>query len=263
MPAELCGLTASLDVTFDADSRVKALQSTPGMELRGPFHEAGSPPTYFLRNVTAGVFADDCYRTAVCIESGAQVSLSGASATKVYEMAHGRAEAHASIEVRARGSLVYTPPPLILQRGSDFLQSTTISVGEGSSLFLAEVLILGRLARGEQCEFTRFRNSLVIKDAQSSSILTERFTLRGEDASMRATVGSFGVLASIVSLGGRPEVSLIRNELNALAGTWAGVTTLRHGGLFVKLAAESTEGTLSAIASLQQVMRAIRPGSRD
>ena len=142
------------------------VSSQPPLDLRGPLRTNTGHDLYYLRNSTAGVFGGDSYEVDVCAQFGASVQITSSSATKVYAMREA-ASSRVHLEAGHRSRIFWGPHATILQQGSDFSQETTV-VLNGGSLFLAEVVVFGRLSRGERHQFRRFGNWLKVVGASGA-----------------------------------------------------------------------------------------------
>ncbi|HWC29566.1 MAG TPA: urease accessory protein UreD [Dehalococcoidia bacterium] len=209
--ARLATLRGALDARFspgiNGGLRVEATERAP-LELRGPFG-GGALPGYYLRNTTAGILDGDCLDVVVTVESGAAVQVSATSATKVYAGA-------SSLDVRLRvepgALLVWGPQTTILHAASAHRQTTRLEVGWRA--VIAEVLVMGRLARGERYQFERFDNRLEVRRPESCEpAYRESYSLTpGPD--LAASMGGRGVLASLHAVGF--ESSMVSKRIEAI-----------------------------------------------
>lgn len=200
-------------------------------------------PLYLLKNVTAGVFAGDCYDVTLRAEAGARVRVASASASRVCEMPDGEAESSLTIEAAAGSLVVYGPAPVILQAGADFRQSARICAAPGATVVFSEIVAFGRLASGERMAFRRFQNELTFMSAgDATPAYVERFTLSPADdaEAIDAALGGYGALGTLVYLGTDDDAlaGYVRSSLPEMPGAYAGATALpSHRGVIVKVLA--------------------------
>lgn len=129
---------------------------------RAPFHVSGSlghtdrTATVYVQSPSGGVAQGDRREVSVTVGPEAHAHVTTGSATKVFSMAHNYAESDVSLSVEPGGHLDYVPEPLILHPDARFYQSTTVDVTPGGSAVVGELVVPGRLARGEAFEFERY-----------------------------------------------------------------------------------------------------------
>jgi urease accessory protein len=241
------GVVAQLEGSFDCAGRA-AVRAAGPLELRGPLR---TPGFYYLRNVTTGVFAGDVYRTRLQAAQGARVRVESSSASKVYAMPSGSAVVE--VELRAdRGSrFVWGPHATILQEGASLRQSTHVMVQPGATVLLAESLVMGRIAAGQQFDFTAYEATFEVVDGCGETLYREAYRLeRGAD--LEAAMGGLGVLTCVYALGEMDAGALGRIE--ALCSRWplaGGGALPNRAGVVVKALTRSlSEGTAIAREAL-------------
>jgi urease accessory protein UreH len=168
------------------------------LELRGPFRgKAGA--LYYLRNITAGVFANDRYEIDLTALPGADLTITSSSATKVHAAPSGTALSATILHAKTGSRLTCGPTATILQQGSAFSQTTEIEIEEDSIVLVAEVIALGRLARGECLDFQRFESNVLVRRGDEA-LYEERYVLTPDD-SLLLSLGGKGVLVSVYGFG--------------------------------------------------------------
>jgi urease accessory protein len=154
-------------------------------------------PGYYLRNTTAGVLAGDSYRVDVTAAADTAAHVGASSASKVYA---GESSLDARLAVEPGALLVWGPHATILHAGAAFRQETRVTLAPGGRALLAEVLVLGRLARGERFQFERLENLLEINSPACETLYSEAYVL-SPDRHLIASMAGHGVLASVYALG--------------------------------------------------------------
>ncbi|MEZ4503899.1 MAG: urease accessory protein UreD [Dehalococcoidia bacterium] len=115
-----------------------------------PHLEAGQPPTVMLGNASGGVLGGD--RLAWSVEVGADTPLlvTGQAAEKFYRAASMEtASLDVALRVEDRGWLEWLPKGSIVFDGARMRRETRIEVRGSGRCLAGEVLVLGRVARGE------------------------------------------------------------------------------------------------------------------
>jgi len=186
-------VTGSLNALIGASGA--CVRSKAPLELRGPFPGAA----YYLRNVTAGVFGGDAYEVDVTAAAGSVIRIASSSATKVHDSAGRESSLRVRLAAEPGATLLWGPHATIIQTGASYRQSTTVSLAPGSRVVLGEILVLGRLARGEQFEFTRLESNFDVT-LEGAAVYSEAYCLT-PGADLAASMAGRGVLASVYILG--------------------------------------------------------------
>ena len=154
-------------------------------EVRPPLHlsrarydVAGQPETIAFTLIHLGGILDgDCYDLCVDVGPVASAQITTAAATQVYRMPHGDARQEITLRLAAGGRLAWLPEPLILFAGARFTQTTRIEIASGTRLGLLDVLVPGRLARGEVGQFERYEARLEVCAPDGRCLVAERALL--------------------------------------------------------------------------------------
>lgn len=128
-----------------------------------------------------GILAGDCYDLNVTLGEAASAMIGTAAATQVYRHPPHNQQAPATqtltLQLDRNSRLIWQPEPLILFAGARFSQATQIVLAQGAQLVLLEVIVPGRLARGEVLQFDRFATRLEVSDTQRRCLVAERAVL--------------------------------------------------------------------------------------
>jgi len=154
-----------------------------------------------------GILAGDHYDLRIALGAGAGARVTTAAATQVYRMPHGEATQAIQIQLGAGSRLEWLPEPTMLFGGARFTQTTSVTLGPGAQLTLLDVLVPGRLARGEVYQFDRYAARLEAHDTTGRLLLAERAVLEPRRRNLTAP-GLFGatpVLGSLYILGDRVD----------------------------------------------------------
>jgi len=160
------GKDGRLELTFEPDGtgRTRLVRDY----ARVPFHVSGTldadphpdATTVYVQSPTGGIAQGDRHEIEVEARGGSIAHVSTQSATKVQSMERNYAAADVSLAVGRGGHLEYLPRPTILNAGARFRQDLTLSLDPGGTAILGEVVVPGRLARGECFDFERFEARL-------------------------------------------------------------------------------------------------------
>jgi urease accessory protein len=154
-----------------------------------------------------GILAGDRYDLRIALGEGAGARLTTAAATQVYRMPQGEATQAIQLQLGAGSRLEWLPEPTILFGGARFTQTTSVTLGSGARLALLDVLVPGRLARGEVHQFERYATRLEVRDGAGRLLLAERALLepRRHDLAAPGLLGATPVLGSLYILGDRVD----------------------------------------------------------
>jgi urease accessory protein len=234
-----------------------------GQSFRAPFHvgkaywdEEGAALRVQVVNPTAGILEGDRLETEVAVGNGAALLVTTPSASRVFHMRRGEAVASQKFSVEAGGWLEFLPEPLVPHNASSFRQTTEIEVAEGGEIVFADLLMPGRIARGETWAWSRLRLEVAVR-VGGELILRERLDQSGEEMRALAQLAGVGELkreegrgngesADVVGAAGGAGVACCfgnvvivsraleeggswRERIEALHGTraWVGVSALR------------------------------------
>ena len=132
-----------------------------GVTRRGELHEAGSLRVRFpspedeglsavLVNTAGGIAGGDRFDVGIAASAGARLTVTTAAAEKVYRAEGQPAELNISLKAEGRSHLSWLPQETILFDRVRIHRRFDIDLSEGASLLLCEILVLGRVAMGEQ-----------------------------------------------------------------------------------------------------------------
>jgi urease accessory protein len=195
-----------------AEARENGKTVLAGQSFRAPFHvgkaywdEEGAALRVQVVNPTAGILEGDRLETAVAVGRGAALLVTTPSASRVFHMRSGEAVASQKFSVEAGGWLEFLPEPLVPHNASSFRQTTEIDVAEGGEIVFTDLLMPGRIARGETWAWSRLRLELAVR-VGGELILRERLDQSGKE--MRA-------LAALARLGGerKSEGGRVKSEI--------------------------------------------------
>lgn len=119
----------------------------------------------YVMNASPGILAGDDLRWAVEVGDRACLYLTDQSATKVHSQPREGANARMTygFTVGAGAYFEYMPEPIILFRAANLTQCTNITLHPAGTLVLGEIIVPGRLARGEFYDFEQFLSRLQVR----------------------------------------------------------------------------------------------------
>lgn len=136
----------------------------------------------YTMNTSPGLLAKDELKISLQLEENTHLYLTDQAATKVHPMPieHSQATVDYQIELRSQASLELVPEPVILYSESALTQNTVVKLDRTAQLFLSEIILPGRLARGEYYQFRYYSNRLKLTDLSGKLLFTDAMCLQGK-----------------------------------------------------------------------------------
>ncbi len=198
-----------------------------------------------------GILAGDHNHIQVELGAGAEATISGAAATQVYAMPAGAATQEIRLRLGVGSRLRWLPEPLILFADACFRQELRVDLAPEARLVLLDVVVPGRLARGEVFQFTRFESLLEIYDQAGTCLAAERARIepRHADPSITGVFGTTPVLGSLYLLGDSLHAETLCVRAAQLCGGDGGATVLPNNcGVLIR-----TLGTSASAVRRQMI----------
>ena len=131
----------------------------PLQVMKPRYDESGCACVYLL-SPTGGVVQGDDYQIEVVLAADTHATLTTQAATKVYAMPRQGATQSIWVQVGKDAIFEYLPDSTILFRDANFSQKISLFLGRGAKVALQEIVMPGRLARGETLAFTRYKSHI-------------------------------------------------------------------------------------------------------
>ncbi len=162
------GRHGALKLTFaqrnDQTVLTESFFRVPLQVMKPRYDESGCACVYLL-SPTGGVVQGDNYQIDVTLAANTHAVLTTQAATKVYAMPRQGATQSMRVRVEEDAIFEYLPDSAILFRDADFSQNISLFLGDGAKVAFQEIVMPGRLARGERLTFTHYRSRI---DASNS-----------------------------------------------------------------------------------------------
>lgn len=249
------------------------LSVSPVFRLEENGTETAANRAYLYRmNTSPGLLAGDRLKVSLQLEPGSQLYLADQSATKVHTMpeAEARATVDYHIEVSDHATLEFLPEPVILFADSTLVQHTEITVHPTAGFSLGEIILPGRLARGEVYQFRQYRSRLRVKSPQGQVWFVESMRLLGKENQFveEALFASGRVLGSLVlvlpeAIATPERLKMLSASVDSLASNTNSLnlasSVLPGGrGLFVRAMAQTTREMQICLKSAVDCVRRLR-----
>jgi urease accessory protein len=193
-----------------------------------PRAETGHPPTAVLLTISGGLAGGDRLRVSITARDGAAATVTSAAAEKIYRSLGPDTCIDIKIGVE-RAWLEFLPQETILFEGARLRRHTEIDVAPGARFLGCEMMVFGRIARGETFSSGLLFDRWQIRRA-GRLIWADALRLDGDIAATLAQPAAFGgarAVASVVYVSDDPAAHLeAARELIAAAQGRAGVTVV-------------------------------------
>ncbi|MGD1937792.1 MAG: urease accessory protein UreD [Cyanophyceae cyanobacterium] len=207
----------------------------------------------YITNTSPGLLAGDIVNVAVTLDAGASLYLTDQSATKVHAMPvpGTKAIANTHLEIAAGASLEFMPEPVILFAEATSEQITHITLHSEGALFWSEVILPGRLARGEYYDFSSYKNRVEIESWDGELWFREAINLAGKSNKITpfqsgALFAEKSVLATLIIVQPHLDLTQLAQKLDNLEGanftdlSVANSTLPGEKGLLVRVLGDKT-----------------------
>ena len=248
------GRTVLADTFFQAPLQVMKPRQT----------EDGGVCVYLL-TPTGGVVQGDSYQTDLNLSPSTCVTFTTQSATKVYGMPLHSARQELRFYVGARGFLEYLPDPVILFQDADFEQRVSVFLEAGARVILQDIVMPGRLGRGEMLAFRRYATHLDVTDTDGLLIHDAACICPNVEQRLcqLGALEGFPVWGSGYLLGDVDVSRVIASDLpekidcliNQDNPSIGGFSTLRRNGLAIRMLAVNTTTILNAFQSAWNLLK--------
>lgn len=138
------------ELVFDAAGRVAHLYQRTPCRVLFPRAEAGEPSNAVLVTTCGGLTGGDRIRIDVGARPGGSGTVTSQAAEKIYRSLGDDSRVEVALAAEAGSWLEYLPHETILFNGARLRRQTDLRVAAGGRLVACEMVVLGRLARGER-----------------------------------------------------------------------------------------------------------------
>ena len=163
-----------------------------------PAPEAEDPPMAALLTTSGGLAGGDRLSLAVTVAAGARAGATTAAAEKVYRSAQGDVDITVRLSVAERGWLEWLPQETILFDGARLVRRLSVAVAQEAQFLGAELLVLGRAARGERFARGRAHDSWRIRFGERL-VWADALCLEDEIAALLAAPAGFAGAAALAT----------------------------------------------------------------
>lgn len=225
-----------------------------------PFHVSGTlghdphpdAETVFLQSPTGGIAQGDRHDIDIAVEDDAVAHVSTQSSTKVQSMNRNYAASETTLSVGPGGHLDYVPEPTIVHENARLFQDLHLELAEGGTAVLSDIVVPGRLARGERFDFERYLSR--VRATGPDGLLfedTTHLTPADTDPTAPGVLGEFAVYGTLFVVAPEADAAALSEDLHAAASDGearAGASELPNGaGVGVRALGDRAETVQAAL----------------
>lgn len=135
----------------------------------------------YMINTSPGWLAKDDINTEICLGSGAHLFLTDQAASKVHCMPQSKDQAnvHTEVSLSAGAFLEWIPEPVILYKDAALQQTCRVTKAKDAGFILSDIMIPGRLARGEIFLFRKYSNRVTLMHENGQTLWVDSNRLVG------------------------------------------------------------------------------------
>lgn len=174
----------------------------------------------YITNTSPGLLAEDTLSSSLQLEADTSLYLTDQSATKVHAMPimGTKAKTDLNIEIGPGASLEFVPEPLILFADAALEQTTNIQLYPNAELFWSEIVLPGRLARGEYYEFRYYFSRLEIASIADQLWFRDTIHLEGKHNPFKHSdlFASKPILANLIVVQPQIDLEILSEKLDNL-----------------------------------------------
>jgi urease accessory protein len=222
-----------------------------------PSPEPGDLTLAALLTTSGGLTGGDRLRLAVHADAGARAVVTTGAAEKIYRASGGDVTVQVNLDVASDGWLEWLPQETILFDGARLVRRIGVQLAADARLLAAEMLVFGRLARGE-----RFRHGLLHEAWRvrvgERLVWADALRLEGDiERMLDAPAGFGGASAIATAILVAPDAERHLPRARAFAETCAAQAsaTMVNGVLLMRLLAERAELVRATVAEYVAAVR--------
>ncbi len=171
-------------------------------------------------NTSPGLLAGDEVNISLKLAANTSLYLTDRSATKVHPMPNPQtmAKNNYQIELGEKTNLEFICEPIILFTDAALEQRIDIKIHSTARLCLSEIIVPGRLARGEYYQFRHYYNRLQITSLSGELYVTDAMYLEGKlnPFTESSLFAAKPILASLIIILPEVDLKLLSQQLEDL-----------------------------------------------
>ncbi len=197
-------------------------------------------------NTSPGLLAGDELNIALQLDTNTSLYLTDQAATKVHAMPKigTKAIVNYYLELSSQANLELVAEPIILYRDATLEQRTTIKLNPHAQLFTTEIILPGRLARGEFYEFNYYFSRLEIRDWSDRLLFADGMYLAGKSNAFKGSklFVPFPIMGKAIAVYPSLDLKLLTTQLESIQTDSMAATSILPGdrGVMIRAFAAKT-----------------------
>lgn len=253
-------LEAEFSRTADGRTRLTHQYTRVPYHLGRQLHYDDPFAAIRIQSPTAGIGQGDRLRMELSVGPDARAHVTSASSTKVFGMNHGFGQSRIEAGVESGGYLELVPEPTILHAGSRFHQPVELTAAADGAIVYADVVVPGRLARGERFEFDRYASAVDGVDPDGLAFRDAVDIGREDRLSGPGAFGPHSVLGTLYVLAPAVDAEELSDRLHERVADHSSVaasaSTLPRSGVLVRALGETAPAVTDVLALARDGVRA-------
>jgi urease accessory protein len=170
----------------------------------------------YIISPSGGILQGDRYRIDIVLSNNSFAHVTTQSATRIYKMEKNFGTQMVNVEVKEGSYFEYIPDQIIPFRNSRFYQAVELNVHDNATMIYSEMLVPGRVARGESFEYdicyirTRARNQL----GKLRFVDMIKLEPKKEDLRLEGIMGTFDVVGTMYIITRPLYIKDLQQEIN-------------------------------------------------
>jgi urease accessory protein len=236
-------------------NRLNALRQNAPCRVFFPRVSGASIMEAIVVNTGGGLVEGDRISTMVTVGRGAGLHVTTQAAEKIYRSLTEICTVESDLRVAGEGLLLWLPQETILFDGARLSRLQIVSVENASRFLASEVVVFGRIARGEKFAYGQLRDTWSIR-CDGKLLWQDRLRLEGDCAVHRTRRFGFGDSAGLATViyFGREAASLLPLAQQAVARNGGGATFV-NGILLARFLSDDEALLREASSALSDELR--------
>jgi len=170
----------------------------------------------YIISPSGGILQGDRYRIDIVLSNNSFAHVTTQSATRIYKMEKNFGTQMVNVEVKEGSYFEYIPDQIIPFRNSRFYQAVELNVHDNATMIYSEMLVPGRVARGESFEYdicyirTRARNQL----GKPRFVDMIKLEPKKENLRLEEIMGTFDVVGTMYIITRPLYIKDLQQEIN-------------------------------------------------
>lgn len=260
-----------LNLEYDPESNKTVIKNqyskVPLFSQRALYLEESLPSMAYLYIISpsGGILQGDRYRIDINLSNKAYAHITTQGATRIYRMNLNYATQIVNINLDADCYLEYIPDQIIPYRDSRFYQRVNLNIHDEATLVYSEIIVPGRVARGESFEYDVCYMKTISKNQNDRFRFIDITVLEPKKTDVRVLgmLNGYDVLANIYVITKRNNTSKLNNMINSLLASsfkdvYGGSTILPYdSGVAIRLLGNTASELRNTIYAIINLVRSI------